>query len=124
MFNVGGPELIVIMLVALVVLGPTRLPDAARNLGKAMAEFRRISGGFKAELRDALNEPVQSRPSRTASAPGADDLASAPDEPDLASAPELEAAPGSNGDASPAAVDPDPDPTGTAASGEDPATAG
>src|SRR5882724_2096215 len=41
MFEIGMPELLVILVVALVVLGPKRLPEVARTLGKAMAEFRR-----------------------------------------------------------------------------------
>ena len=63
MFNVGGPEVLIILVVALVVLGPTKLPEAARQVGKAMAEFRRVSSGFQAELRDALAEPVDTTPS-------------------------------------------------------------
>jgi Tat protein translocase TatB subunit len=43
MFGIGMPELLVIFVVALVVLGPKRLPEVARTLGKAMAEFRRQS---------------------------------------------------------------------------------
>ena len=58
MFNVGGPEVLIILVVALVVLGPQKLPEAARQVGKAMSEFRRMSTGFQAELRDALNEPI------------------------------------------------------------------
>jgi len=58
-FNVSGPELLVILLVALIVLGPDKLPDAARKLGRLMAEVRRISGGFQAEMRDAMQEPVR-----------------------------------------------------------------
>jgi Tat protein translocase TatB subunit len=54
-FNVGTPELLVILLVALIVLGPQRLPDAARQVGKAMAELRRLSAGFQAEMRDAMD---------------------------------------------------------------------
>lgn len=60
MFNVGTPELLVILLVALIVLGPNKLPDAARQVGKFMGEFRRMSSGFQNELRDAMQEPVSS----------------------------------------------------------------
>jgi sec-independent protein translocase protein TatB len=55
--NVGTPELLLILLIALIVLGPSKLPDAARQVGRAMAELRRLSSGFQAELRDAMQEP-------------------------------------------------------------------
>lgn len=58
MFNVGGPEILVILLIALIVLGPQRLPSAARQVGRAMAEFRRVTSGFQAEVRDALNDSL------------------------------------------------------------------
>jgi len=58
MFNVGGGELLVIMLVALVILGPTKLPEAARQVGKIMGEFRKVSSSFQREMRDAMNDPV------------------------------------------------------------------
>lgn len=58
MGSIGAPEILVILLVALIVLGPDRLPNAARQVGKAVAEMRRISSGMQAELRDALQEPV------------------------------------------------------------------
>lgn len=58
MGSIGAPELLVILVVALIVLGPTRLPDAARSVGRAMSEFRRMTSGFQAELRDALEPPV------------------------------------------------------------------
>ncbi len=58
MGNLGGAELIVIFLVGLVVLGPKKLPEAARQIGKAVNELRRVSGGFQQELREALHEPV------------------------------------------------------------------
>ena len=54
MFNIGGGELIVILLIALIVLGPQRLPDAARQLGKAMGDLRRLSSGFQNEMKQAL----------------------------------------------------------------------
>jgi len=58
MFNIGGGELLIIFLVALVVLGPTKLPEAARQVGKVMGEFRRMSAGFQNELKSAMDDPV------------------------------------------------------------------
>ena len=62
MLNVGTPELLVILAVALIVLGPDKLPEAARKLGQVVGEFRRISAGFQAEVRDALQEPLNLPP--------------------------------------------------------------
>ena len=53
MLNIGMPELLVILTVALIVLGPNRLPEIARMLGKAMAEFRRATSGLTDELEQA-----------------------------------------------------------------------
>jgi sec-independent protein translocase protein TatB len=55
MFNIGGGELLVIAIVALVVLGPERLPSAARDLGKMMTELRSVSRGFRDELKAAVD---------------------------------------------------------------------
>src|SRR3954451_20437612 len=49
----------VILLVALVVLGPDKLPDAIRRVGRVYGELRRMSNGFQAELRDAFDEPIR-----------------------------------------------------------------
>ena len=64
MFNIGGGELIVIMLIALIVLGPQRLPDAARQIGKAMSDLKRLSTGFQNEVRSAID--TADDPSRVA----------------------------------------------------------
>ena len=53
MFGIGMPELAVIIVVALVVLGPKRLPEVARSLGKGLAEFRRLTGDVNKELEAA-----------------------------------------------------------------------
>ena len=45
-------------LFALLVLGPTKLPSAARQVGRAVNELRRMSSGFQRELQDALEEPM------------------------------------------------------------------
>ena len=56
MFNVGTGELLVILLIALIVLGPDKLPDAARKMGNVVGELRRMSGGFQAEMRSAMDD--------------------------------------------------------------------
>jgi Tat protein translocase TatB subunit len=56
-FNLGPEKLMLIFVIALIVLGPDKLPQAARSMGRVVAEFRRISGGFQSEIRDALNDP-------------------------------------------------------------------
>ena len=74
MLNLGTGEVLVILVVALVVLGPDKLPGAARQVGHWLGELRRLSSGFQAELRDALQEPVDqtprsAAPTATAAAP-------------------------------------------------------
>jgi sec-independent protein translocase protein TatB len=56
MFNVGPGELIAILALALIVLGPNRLPEAVRTVGRVVGELRRISSGFQDELRNALED--------------------------------------------------------------------
>lgn len=72
MFGIGMPELLVIMVVALVVLGPKRLPEVARTLGKGLAEFRRATSGITDELRNAqvmLEEEVRQAERKTKDGP-------------------------------------------------------
>ena len=77
------PHLIIIFVVALVVFGPEKLPELARNLGKVMAEFRKATGDlrttFEGHLKDLEREADQRRigggvtPSSTVPAPAAAD---------------------------------------------------
>jgi Tat protein translocase TatB subunit len=89
MFGIGMTELVVILVVALLVLGPRKLPDAARGLGRAMAEFRRASNDLRNSLNVSLDEPEPAiraprpTPPVTAAAtpPAADDEPRGPDVP-------------------------------------------
>ncbi|MGH9179807.1 MAG: twin-arginine translocase TatA/TatE family subunit [Acidimicrobiales bacterium] len=56
MGSIGPAEILVVLVIALVVLGPTRLPDAARSLGSALREFKRMSSGLQSEVRDAFTD--------------------------------------------------------------------
>jgi Tat protein translocase TatB subunit len=50
MFGIGMPELLLILAVALIVIGPKKLPDLARSLGKAMGEFKRATNDLKQSI--------------------------------------------------------------------------
>ena len=54
MFGIGFPELVVILAVALIVLGPQRLPEVARMLGRAYGQLRRASEEFQNTIRQDL----------------------------------------------------------------------
>lgn len=91
--TLGGPELFLIFVVALIVFGPRKLPEIGKSLGKMMGEFRRASNDFRStieneveaeKIRDSLRiEPPSVEPVSPAAANSPDsaaaDAAQAPD---------------------------------------------
>ncbi len=74
--TLGGPELLLILVIALIVFGPRKLPEMGRSLGKMMLEFRRASNEFKRTVEDEV-DAEQAR-ERAAAAPPAAAPAVAP----------------------------------------------
>jgi sec-independent protein translocase protein TatB len=59
MLDLSPEKVLVILAIALVVLGPQRLPQAARGIGRVIGEIRRMTAGLQTEMRTALAEPKQ-----------------------------------------------------------------
>ncbi len=74
MFGLGPAEIIVILVVALVIFGPKKLPELGKSLGQGIREFRRGTSGLKEELESSFkDEPVRAQPvERTVVAPATD----------------------------------------------------
>jgi TatA/E family protein of Tat protein translocase len=56
MFGIGMPELLVILGLALIILGPKKIPEIARGLGKAMREFRRATNDMREQFEEETKE--------------------------------------------------------------------
>ncbi len=53
--NIGPWELILILVIALIIFGPGKLPEAGKAIGRAMNEFKRASSGIKSEIEEAVS---------------------------------------------------------------------
>jgi len=90
MFGIGAEELVLILLIALIVLGPERMPKVARDIGRVVGELRRTSDELREEFLNADkildSAAAASRPAAVASLPAATQAS----EPPAASAPDGE----------------------------------
>jgi sec-independent protein translocase protein TatA len=84
MFDVGGPEVMLILFIFLLLFGANKMPEVARGIGKSIREFKKAASGVEEEVRRALEEEpakpapkpagtIQQPPSETPSPPPAAD---------------------------------------------------
>ena len=56
MFGMGMPEILLILAIALIVIGPKKLPDIAKSLGRAMGEFKKATNDLKSTIN--IDDPI------------------------------------------------------------------
>ncbi len=61
MFGIGTPEILIIIVVALLIFGPTKLPELGKTLGKGLREFKKASSDLKEQI-NPLNDGEQPQP--------------------------------------------------------------
>jgi Tat protein translocase TatB subunit len=61
MFGIGFQELLIIAIIALLIVGPKKLPDLAKTLGKGFSEFRRASEDITDDLKQAMQSDDESK---------------------------------------------------------------
>jgi Tat protein translocase TatB subunit len=111
--NLGMPELIFIFLLALVVVGPKKLPELARQLGKYMAEFKRASNEFRNQLEaEMMNLELEERAKKEKEEPRI--LPAAPEPAEPFTPPQGIVSRGRSEDISEPAADPRPEETAEA----------
>jgi sec-independent protein translocase protein TatA len=78
MFGIGTPELVIILVIALIVMGPQKLPELAKSLGKGLSEFKKASN----DLRSKIEEEAALAGEKTETAPHEPDSGKRHDNPE------------------------------------------
>ena len=118
MFNIGMTELLVILTIGLIVIGPKKLPELARSLGKGLAEFRRASTEMRREFLEVADEARIDPPAEQTTEPSESDP-----EPNSNSDTNPDAESDANPDAesgSESSAEPDPEKTGKTKPADEP----
>jgi len=58
-FNIGGGELLIIILVIVIFIGPSKLPEVANTLGRMSATVQRFNQSFQDEIRNSFEDPIE-----------------------------------------------------------------
>lgn len=67
--SIGGTELLVIMVIALLIFGPRKLPELGKSLGKGLSEFKRASNDLRRSLEEELSLEERNDPSNKIDGP-------------------------------------------------------
>ncbi|MEE9519729.1 MAG: Sec-independent protein translocase protein TatB [bacterium] len=81
MFGIGMQELLIVLVIALIILGPKKLPEMARTLGRAFAELQRATQDLRSSVDFDVEEGEDEEPEEE---PAEDDLPPAPGDPNEA----------------------------------------
>ncbi len=117
MFGIGMTEIVVILVVALLIFGPNKLPELARSLGRGFGEFRRASYDLRQSLMEVGEEPPHQAQGPTIAKPPAPPQTP----PEARASTESAESAGTAGSAEPAAPAPKDDPGPPARGGSEPA---
>jgi sec-independent protein translocase protein TatA len=80
--SIGMPELIIILVIALIIFGPRKLPELGKSLGRSLSEFKRASNELRSTLEDEIRVEEQQKATVAVTAPAATEPApSQPAEP-------------------------------------------
>ncbi len=93
MFGIGMTELLVILTIGLIVIGPKKLPELARSLAKGLAEFRRASTEMRREFLEVADEARIDSPNRPATEPSPPNASAEPAEADASTEPSASTGP-------------------------------
>ena len=85
--TLGGPELFLILVIALIVFGPRKLPEIGKSVGKMLVEFRRASTDFRHTIEGEIEAERHPREPLGGPVPGSAGPAAAPTESSTAAAP-------------------------------------